>query len=210
MNGSSQPSLVVALLQVIPLIFSALLDIVPLGMTEKWESTAKEYFADKDLSWEREGIEWRYKHISIFLFDRVKSKYTLLLSLVYIALIFFLNFAASENDLFILLGIITLILGYFWIATVNWWYRIETEARGPDPYFSDYYSGKKKRSKEWFYNYLPGKGARKLNPKRVAIFTQFPLVALVFVLNFITPSQGILASFVVLIIITTMGGLLYF
>lgn len=181
-NGASSSfDPLVVFLKLLPFVFALILDTYPLSYEERWRSAANDYFSEIDVDWgnlSRQDIEGNYKHLVIYINDKLQTEYVLGLSFLYAVFLHVLAIYTTGNWVLAVpaTGFVgLLVLG--WLG-VDRWFVITEEGRNPDRYYTYYYEKKENdRIRRSFVNHLlPVWIDREISPKRYGVIAEILLI----------------------------------
>ena len=194
-----------------PFVFTIALQVFSKTFYDAWDEDSSHYFDQIEVDWgdldpERQ-VKWHFHQFSVYLHDKVQTKYTLALSAFYAVLLHLLAIYQSSNwNLVVPLLLFLFMILFFWFGTERW-FSIEKGERAPNRYFS-YYRGNKSTEeiKQSFKNpILPTSYDRWLTPVKYAFFVEVLLVLIVIILERPSSRYGFIFSSLIAILIFFIG-----
>lgn len=205
---------VVLFLKIAPFALTFALGVLQRDFHSEWTSSANDYFEVTDPDWgslQREDIEGRYKHLTIYTNDKELTRYILTLVFLYALLLHLLSLYQTRNWLLLIpsVGFIFLLLGS-WFGLERW-FTITEEGRNPDRYYKHYYKKREgRRIRQYYINHLlPPSVDRKISPMNIVLASEFLLFISVLGLELTSGVTAVAISIVIIIVIVFMGYLVW-
>jgi hypothetical protein len=201
------------ILRITPLVFSLLLDILPFDYLDKWQETANQ-IDDSELTFDSEAPEGHYKQISVYVFDKLRSSYTVSLALFYTAVLYataVLNEPSQHIDaMYLIVAVIFFGLAAVSFIIVRDWFTVED--RSPSRYYMYYFEkrgGDQDQVKSQFKSFSRDSIDRWFSPRRGSILVQVILISVVIVLDQVGGKPSLAFALFSATLITLYGFLVY-
>jgi hypothetical protein len=207
----SVPELLLLLFQIVPFIFSILLRISSPQFDSTWGNKLAEYENALDLDLDRDAHEWKYKHLTTYLYDQTSLESGLRLSLFYAAVLHLIALIRSAEAGLAVPLIALVALGYYLPDISDRFFQMGPEERNPDRYYNYYYKKDdlSTKTRKLFENrFLSGRG-QAITPRITTVLIEITLLVSIVLLQLAPKRMAVYTSTLLILVVVIFGALLF-